>query len=237
MLEYLTRKDKPLSYFESHAGRGLYDLESVEAQRTGEAAVGIAAVERFGWFEASHPFMRALTAVRARKGQAAYPGSPLVAAELLRDSDHLTLAELHPQEVSALRYATSIYSNVVVRAEDGMALARATYPPTPRRGMMLVDPSYEVKSDYEAMPQLLRRIHKIWPVGVLALWYPILGRRAHLPMVAELKASFPDALSHEVNFPPAREGHQMQGSGMFIVNAPYGLAEEAARLSALYRAL
>ena len=100
---------------------------------------------------------------------------------------------------------------------------------------MLVDPSYEVKADYTAIPPHFTKIARAWPVGVLMLWYPILTDAPHAPMIRALKAAIPDGIVHEVRFPPAREGHRMVGSGLFVVNAPYGFTEEGARLSVLFQ--
>lgn len=231
MLDYLARKDKPLSYVETHAGRGLYRLDGPEAARTGEAAAGIAVAEAQAWFAPDHPYARALAAVRAQAGGAAYPGSPLIAAALLRPADRMVLAELHPAERAALETALAARPDTRIRAEDGLAMARALCPPEPRRGLMLIDPSYEVKADYAALPPFLAAIHRRWNVGVLALWYPLLAGAPHAPMLAALEAALPGALRHEVRFPPARPGHRMQGSGLFIVTPPWGTAEAAAALS------
>lgn len=235
MLDYLTRKDKPLSYLETHSGRGLYALDAPEAQKTGEAAQGILRVA--DWFAPDHPYARILADTRARFGANAYPGSPLIAAQMLRREDRLTLAELHPQEFAVLQGAACPFGATVLR-EDGLRMALARTPPTPRRGLMLIDPSYEVKEDYAALPRLIAAIHAKWNVGSIALWYPILTSGAHRPMLFALDAlNLPKALRHEADFPPAREGHGMVGSGMFIVNTPFGLAEEAARLGRLFAAL
>ncbi|GHE00253.1 external DNA catabolism protein [Defluviimonas sp. 20V17] len=235
-IDYLTRKPKPVSYLETHAGRGIYRLTAPEAQKTGEAAQGILRAEADGWFAPDHPYMRALTLARGRFGPEAYPGSPMIAALGLRPEDSLTLAELHPREHQALTEAM-LFGQAVVKRQDGLEMALSSTPPTPRRGLMLIDPSYEVKADYAALPRLLAQIHRKWNVGIVMLWYPILQGRLHGPMLAELAAAFPDALRHEVGFPPAREGHGMIGSGIFVVNPPWGLAEEAARLSARFAAL
>ena len=102
---------------------------------------------------------------------------------------------------------------------------------------MLIDPSYEVKADYAAMPALLRKVHAKWNVGVLALWYPVLASGAERPMVAALEAlGLPKVLRHDIRFPPAREGHGMIGSGVFVVNAPFGIEAEADRIGRLFRA-
>lgn len=228
MLAYMTRKPKPISYLETHAGRAFYDLSGAEAVKTGEAARGIARVA--SWFDDSHPYARVLAAVQQSQGANAYPGSPMIAGELLRFEDSLTLAELHPQECAALREAMAPYPATVVQ-RDGFAEAISRTPPDPRRGLLLCDPSFEVKSDYDTIPDFFAKLHRRWSVGVLVLWYPILVTEAHLGMVGALKSKLPEGFCHEVRFPPARPGHGMVGSGLFVINPPYGLQDEAHALS------
>ena len=150
MLEYLTQKDKPLSYIETHAGRGLYDLGSDEALKTGEAQAGIDLAE--GWFPADHPYIQRLTECRAMFGPRAYPGSPMIAALGLRETDTIHLAELHPQENAALKANLGDFG-ANIQKRDGFEMALALTPPTPRRGLLLIDPSYEVKDDYLRSPR------------------------------------------------------------------------------------
>jgi 23S rRNA (adenine2030-N6)-methyltransferase len=228
VLDYLTRKDKPLTYIETHAGRGVYDLGAGEAVKTGEAAAGIGLAEAL--FPADHPYRQRLDETRAAFGARAYPGSPLIAALGLRETDSLHLAELHPQEFAHLKAVAKDWRAHVLQ-EDGFRMALALTPPTPRRGLMLIDPSYEVKSDYETIPRHLANIHRKWNVGILILWYPILKGAPHGPMLKALEAGFPGALRHEIRFPPAREGHRMEGSGLFVVNPPFGLEDEMHRLT------
>ncbi len=233
VLDYMVQKDKPLTYVETHAGRGLYDLTAPEAEKTGEAAKGIAKLESV--FPGTHPYRQMLEKARSRHGRTAYPGSPLIARTMLRPKDTLHLAELHPQEHRALEELLQGTGAHVYR-EDGFHLARRLTPPDPRRGLMLIDPSYEVKQDYLALPPFLADMHRKWNVGVLMLWYPILTSGSHQPMIKALEGmDFPGALHHQVSFPPARPGHGMVGSGLFFVNAPFGTAAEldaiAARLA------
>ncbi|MCZ4256841.1 23S rRNA (adenine(2030)-N(6))-methyltransferase RlmJ [Sulfitobacter sp. G21635-S1] len=228
MLAYLTRKDKPLTYLETHGGRALYDLDAEAARKTGEAAQGIDRAA--GWFGADHPYLQVLNEVRADHGPRAYPGSPLIAARLLRPDDRIHLAELHPAEHAALDLAMSPYP-ATCHLRDGVEMAFALTPPTPRRGLMLIDPSYEIKTDYESLPRSIAKLARAWNVGIIVLWYPILTSKAHQPMLAELARSHPEALRHEVRFPPARPGHGMVGSGLFVINPPYGLGAEAKRLA------
>lgn len=234
VLDYLTQKDKPLTYIESHAGRGLYDLSAPEAVKTGEAAQGIDRLE--AGFAADHPYARALAGVRAAHGARAYPGSPLIATALLRDDDTVHLAERHPGEFAALAEAM-LHSAARVHKVDGFAKCHELIPPTPRRGMLLVDPSYEIASDYDEMARFIGQMARKWNVGIIALWYPILSDARHAPMLAELVAGHAQALRHEVRFPPAREGHRMVGSGLFVINPPWGMRDEAARLDKVFARL
>jgi 23S rRNA (adenine2030-N6)-methyltransferase len=231
VLSYMTRKDKPLSYLETHAGRGLYDLQNAAALKTGEAATGI--IRAADWFAPDHPYATVLNRIHKTHGANAYPGSPVIAAESLRSMDNIHLSELHPQEFAALETNMAPYGGVF-RQRDGWEMALSMCPPDPRRGLLLIDPSFEVKADYETIPKTMAQIHRKWGVGVIMLWYPILTDGPHKPMVQALQAAIPDGVGHEVDFPPAREGHRMVGSGLFVVNAPYGFTEEAARLSTLF---
>ena len=234
MLAYLCRKDKPLSYLETHAGRALYDLSDAEAQKTGEAAQGI---EKWrNWFDADHPYARVLDRVMSEHGPRAYPGSPLIAALSLRATDSLHLAELHPGEHAALTYAMSPHA-ATIHHRDGFEMAFSLCPPTPRRGLLLIDPSFEIKTDYETIPRQIAKLARAWNVGIIALWYPILTSGAHTPMLKTLHTDHALALTHEVRFPPARPGHGMVGSGLFVINPPYGLEAEAKRLGAAFRTL
>lgn len=234
MLDYLTQKPKGLSYLETHAGRGLYDLGSEAAEKTGEAAGGIARLR--GWLRRDHPYTRVLDQVAAQYGPMAYPGSPMIAALLLRHLDTLTLAELHPGEYTALEAALTPLG-AKLRREDGFAMAKALCPPEPRRGMVLIDPSYEVKDDYDAIPGHIGAITKRWTVGIVALWYPVLTGGAHRPMLGALTRAYPEALRHEVMFDPIRPDHRMVGSGMFVINPPWGLDTAAAEVSRLFKGL
>ncbi|MGI3168778.1 23S rRNA (adenine(2030)-N(6))-methyltransferase RlmJ [Pseudooceanicola sp. C21-150M6] len=231
MLARLTEKPKPLSYIETHAGRGLYDLTAAEAVKTGEAAAGVGRM--LGSFAADHPYVAVLDRVRAAHGAAAYPGSPLIASDMLRVEDSLHLAELHPQEHAALERAVG--RRAKVHRQDGFELAMSLAPPEPRRGLMLIDPSFEVKADYDTIPKFIGRVHRAWNVGIIALWYPILKDARHRGMVRGIEAQgLPKLVKSEVSFPPVREGHGMVGSGLTVVNAPFGLEEEAGSLAALF---
>lgn len=222
-LDLMCARDKPMSYIETHAGRGLYQLDAPEALKTGEAAAGIDRAE--GAFAPDHPYRRMLETTRALHGPRAYPGSPLIATLMLRPEDRLHLAELHPAEYAALERLMQTYG-IRPRHEDGLAMARAVCPPTPRRGMLVIDPSYEIKTDFDRLPPLVQMVHRKWNVGVLVVWFPLLADGTGQALGRALMAlGLPKSELSLSHFGPARPGHRMVGSGMFVANAPWGLAE------------
>lgn len=232
VLDAMAADAAPMCYVETHSGRGLYALDAAEAIKTGEAAAG---VDRFEVaFPADHPWRRCLSLTRDVAGEDAYPGSPLIAGLLLRETDRMVLAELHPREHAALDEVMADFG-AEVRRQDGLAMAQAMLPPHPRRGVLVIDPSYEVKDDYLRLPEIITPIARRWPEGVIMLWYPILEGGAHEAMLARLEADNPGSLRHEVHFPPVRPGHRMIGSGMFVIHPPEGLSDEARRISAIFQ--
>jgi 23S rRNA (adenine2030-N6)-methyltransferase len=114
-------------------------------------------------------------------------------------------------------------------------MALALTPPRPPRGLLLIDPSWEMKQDYARAPKVMAEVARHWTPGVLVLWYPLLNAAPHRPMLKALAAAFPAGLRHEVSFPPVRPGHRMTGSGLFIVNPPYGTETAAAQVSAVFK--
>ena len=219
----LREKPKPLSYLETHAGRGLYNLFSPEAEKTGEARAGILRLMEEGTVPQDHPLATAIRATQETFGKGFYPGSPLIAAQLLGPGDVLHLMEMHPQEHAALRRAMR-GRDAHVHRRDGYEGVLAVSPPTPRRGLVLVDPSYEVKSEYLQVAAFALDLHAKWPQATVMIWYPILAAGLHEPMVARiLDAGLPEVTRREVRFrlPPGAPG--MGGSGLLIVNTPWGV--------------
>ena len=233
ILSYLIRKDKPVTYIDTHSGRGLYNLSSVAAIKTGEADQGILRPVVQSWFPSGHPYQEVLAKVRAAHGQSAYPGSPTIAQSFLRPIDTIHLAELHPAEAKALSKVVANTAHVHTR--DGFEMANAICPPMPRRGLMLIDPSYELQTDYDQIPKFLKRTAERWEVGILVLCYPLLAEPVHESMLQRLQQLFPDAINHQVEFPATQAGHGMVGSGLFLINSPYGLNIELARLARCYQ--
>ena len=159
----------------------------------------------------------------------------MIARTLLRPSDHLHLLELHPREHAALRRLFAGAHDHVHR-RDGHEGLPALVPPTPRRGLALIDPSYEVKAEYEAAARLVVDTHRKWPQGVILLWYPVLDAGLHADLLAALRAAGLAGLWHEeVRF--AGSALRMRGSGLVAVNLPHAAdAALAATSAALFGA-
>jgi 23S rRNA (adenine2030-N6)-methyltransferase len=213
LLVRLTAKPRPITYMETHAGRGLYDLAAPEARKTAEADRGINRVAP----DPASPYGRALAEARRRHGPSAYPGSPLIARTLLRPEDAIVLMELHPAEHAALRHVLA-GPGVAIHRRDGFEGVLALSPPTPRRGLVLVDPSYERKDEYAEAAAFVRSLVTRWPEAVVLVWYPILAAGRHRLLregLAPLAPAFDEA-----KIVGASEG--MTGSGLALVNPPWG---------------
>ncbi len=222
-LQYLIRKDKPLYYLDTHAGAGSYDLRAATAARTGEAALGIGRLQGQD-LPAGLAAYRELVVADAAQGLRYYPGSPQLAARLLRPQDRLRLLELHPTELTQLRKRLGSDPRVKILDGDGFTLLKGLLPPPSRRGLVLLDPSYELKGDYRRMQDTLRQGLERFATGVYLLWYPLLNLapcRRLSQQLEKLPAAQWLQVQLQVQQPPA--GHGMYGSGVFIINPPWTL--------------
>lgn len=223
-LALLTRKDKPLCYLESHAGAGRYDLADARAQKTREHRRGIARLwDRTDTPPALEPYLRAVRAENPDGVLRRYPGSPAVAARVLRPDDRLVLMELNASDGDALGTAFRGDRRVAVHRRDGYEGLVALVPPRERRGLALLDPSYEVESDYTDVVAAVSAAHARWPGGCYAIWYPLLddGRAKRLAR-ALVGTGLRRILCGELTI-DRRDGPGMKGAGMLWVAPPYTL--------------
>ena len=225
LLFYLAQKDKPFWYIDTHAGAGCYTLDSGYAAQNAEYESGIARL----WERDDLPVLLADYVALVKRinpdGQLKlYPGSPLVALELLRAQDRLRLFELHPADSEILRKNLAGHSpQVLVQAADGFNALKALLPPPPRRALVLIDPPYEDKQDYQRVAAALREGLKRFSSGIYAVWYPQLQRTEARQLPEQLKklpvkSWLHVALSVQA---PNEDGFGMYGSGMFIINPPW----------------
>lgn len=235
LLTSLIQKDRPLSYIETHSGRGLYDLESEESRKTGEADQGIKALQKADAFPKNHPYMKALLKAQSRYGESIYLGSPAFAKSILRPQDDLYLMELHPQEIKHLHRHLKD-KNVHIHFRDGYEGALAISPPKARRGLVLIDPSYEVKSEYQGCVAFIKALHQKWPQGVIALWYPLLNAGHHKEMIRSLEEmNFPKCDHRSFQYASPKEVPGLFGTGLYIINAPWGVGPQMDEVEDLLR--
>ena len=233
--DYFNRKDKPYWYIDTHAGAGLYSLTDERAEKIGEYRDGIArlwaADGLFGHLAAFADFAHRCAKAAGQPETPLYCGSPLLAARLLRASDKMRLFELHPADFRLLSdniRATGCAKRTVAAQEDGFAGLLPLLPPPTRRAVILIDPPYEQKQDYARAVQTLKVSLKRFAQGCYLLWYPCLTREESRTLPEKLQKLLPNNyLRAELHVRhPAADGFGMHGSGMFVLNPPYVLAEQ-----------
>ncbi len=236
LLDHMTQKDKPFWVVDTHAGGGIYNLASGYATKSGEAEGGIHRV----WAhrkDASLPaalkgLISQIAAINEGDSLHWYPGSPQLAAQMQRPGDHLRLFELHPTESRALaKHFADVKRGVSVQAEDGFASLKACLPPPPKRGLIHMDPPYEMKEDYRRVIHTLQEALLRFPTGVYAIWYPQVARReadllpTHLQKVAAAQQWLHVSLRVKAT---SRQAQGLHGSGMFVINPPWTMYDRLA---------
>ena len=228
ILQHLRKKETPFAVIDSHAGRGSYDLAGPEAGKTGEAQGGIARLTGL-----SGEMPQALsTYLSLAKESTKYPGSPLLAAKLLRPQDRLTAIEKHPEEFAALEKALAPYRNCTAELADGYARALKLLPPPSRRGLVLIDPPFESPDEFSVLARTVRDGWRKFSTGIFLVWYPIKSRAEADAFTAEVLAGgAAKAMTIDAQV-RAPEG-KLNQAGLLVINPPYGFAavmEQAAQL-------
>lgn len=243
VLGYLLQKPTPLYVLDTHAGAGAYDLTSERAVKTGEFRAGVARLvgapepvpELFRAYlglvaatDASGTGAATRTAALSRPPRT-YPGSPVLIAAVLRPQDRAELAELHPTDHRILLDRFRGSKRIRVRNEDGLALMRARLPPPERRAVVLIDPSWEVKSEYETVPQALIDAYRRFPQGVYILWYPVIERARSEVVIERLRtAAIPRQYRLELGMLPDGAARGMTGCGLVLINPPWTFPQAVA---------
>jgi 23S rRNA (adenine2030-N6)-methyltransferase len=229
LVSQLTAKEKPLRFIDTHAGAGGYDLRSAAAQKNREYRGGIGRI----WNATDAPPAVARWLELARRyGDGTdklvrYPGSPWFAREVLRPSDSLYLFELHPAEQRALEQKLGSDRRVTVLRQNGLEGCIGLVPPPERRGLVLIDPSYEVKDEHAAVLEALTKAHRRFATGTYAIWYPVLERRWVQRLERAVRATGIERLAlYELCVLPDGPARGLTGSGMLVVNPPWKVDEE-----------
>ncbi len=228
LLRHLAQKDKPFWVIDTHAGAGAYGLDAGYAAKNAEFAEGIGRLlERTDLPAALADYVDLVRGMNAGDKLGFYPGSPYLAAKLLRPQDRLRLFEMHPTDVDLLGKTFLNDKRVIVTRGDGFAGLKALLPPPSRRGLVLIDPSYEDKADYSRVADALKDSLKRFPTGAYAIWYPQLARPEARRLPERLRALKDVAwLDASLSVRKAAAGEPgMSGSGLFLVNPPWTLAD------------
>ncbi|MDP5069314.1 MAG: 23S rRNA (adenine(2030)-N(6))-methyltransferase RlmJ [Congregibacter sp.] len=230
LFEALLKKDKPFCYIDCHAGAGIYALDSAQARKTAEADAGIHRL----WTDRAQrrsptmtAYLKTVAAFNTNEQLSVYPGSPALASHWLREQDRALMLELHPQAQRALKENFRNDPRISIHGRDCYEGLPSLLPPVIKRGLVLLDPSYEVKSEYRKVVALCVAAKRRWPNGVFALWYPLLPADYHLGLLHELRESgFESILLSEMTVVPKGVADGMYGSGLAIVNPPWQMDEQ-----------
>jgi len=225
-------KDKPAAFcvLDTHAGAGLYDVESPEAQKTGEFArgfgqLGLGREAGQGGLPAElAPYVAAVRAANPGGGLRFYPGSPRLVRALLRPQDRLVACELHPEDAASLKRLLARDPQVQVHRRDGYEALGALLPPREKRGLVLIDPPFEEPGERRQVAQALARAHARWPQGVYAIWYPIKSEAEARLFHGELaNTGIRRQLAAEMTVRAGGDPAALNGCGMAVVNPPFRL--------------
>jgi 23S rRNA (adenine2030-N6)-methyltransferase len=222
-LAALQRKDSAIFVLDTHAGRGFYDLQAAEAQKSGEADRGIQRLIETGLGETA--LADYFASIRARHGKRLprYPGSPALIAAALRPQDRALFVELMPAEARAAEREIQSIGRVRTEIGDGYAALKAFLPPDERRGLVLIDPPYESLDELKLMLLAFAEAHRRWPGGTYLMWYPIRSAGQRSMVHSRFEAlRIPKMLFADLAIHPDDAGIGLAGSGLMIVNPPYG---------------
>ena len=225
--EYMGEKPAPFWIIDTHAGAGRYTLESAHATKLAEFRDGVGRLwDKKGLPPAAVDYLEFIKMLNPDGQLRHYPGSPWLASQMLRESDRLRLFELHSTDVKLLQECFKTGGRkIMVTAGDGFAGLKAQLPPPSRRALVLIDPSYETREDYQAVVKAVQDSLKRFPTGTYAIWYPMLSKLDSRQLPGKLKNLGAKNWLHatlEVKA-AARDGFGMNGSGMFIINPPWTL--------------
>ena len=230
LLRHLNKKDKPYAVLDTHAGAGMYALNQAYAQKNSEYMSGIGKILHHRELRDLVPeYYQVIDSINTSKsGINFYPGSPLFSCALSRESERIYLCELHRSEFETVYKNFKRDRRVSINHTDGFEAMKSMLPLNPKRGLCLIDPSYELKSDYTMVLKALKTGLSRFPTGIFAIWYPVLGKlKDHSKnLTFDIKRTNAPLLQVELNIDGQSDDFGMNGSGMLIVNYPYGLYEE-----------
>jgi 23S rRNA (adenine2030-N6)-methyltransferase len=232
IIEALKQKPKPFVYFDTHSAAGRYDLSDDKSEKTGEFKQGIARLwARDDIPDLMQPYLDTVEALNPDGELRFYPGSPMVAKQLMGRENRLELTELHPTDIELLKQEFAGDRKVRIQQVDGYKGLKGGLPPAQRRALVLIDPPYELKTEHDDAIKGIVESHKRFATGIYALWYPLVSR-AQVKRFCEKFASqdIRNILRIEMCVKGDTEGFGMTGSGMIVVNPPWKLEQQMKEL-------
>lgn len=228
LLEHFGKKDQPFCCIDTHAGAGDYRLDSGYALKNSEFENGIGKLwHRHDLPDAVARYVQLIKCANSNGKLTHYLGSPLIAQQLLRTKDRLCLYELHSMDVDFLTASIGKDKRVKIFHADGLKNALGLLPPPERRGLVLIDPSYELKTDYVDVVNTLMAMHKRFATGTYALWYPVVERRRNQALERAIQTSgIKNVQLFELGIAADTTEHGMTASGLIIINPPWTLAAQ-----------
>ncbi len=230
VLQHLTKKDSQFDYIDTHAGAGLYNLKSDHAAKLQEYTQGIAKLKSEEWSELA-TYFDIISSHNPNGKLNFYPGSPLIADYFLRKKDRSWLYELHPKDAELLSNNTARNKRTRVMLEDGFTGLLSLLPPVSRRGLVLIDPSYEIKTDYARVFNTINDAYSKFSTGTYVLWYPVTDRKNIDTLERRFKRSgIKNIQQFELAIAPDQFGSGMSASGMIIINPPWTLKKKMSQI-------
>lgn len=230
ILAHLTHKETPFDYIDTHSGAGLYQLDSADAQKLREHSNGISKLNVSDYPELVRYF-GAIQSVNPTDALTIYPGSPAIAQYFLRPQDRAWLFELHPKDHELLKSNMVGHKKTKVHLKDGFAGINALLPPASRRGLVFIDPSYEVKTDYDLVVKRTVQAYKKFSTGIYAIWYPVVDRRRIEVLESNIISSgIKNIQRFELGIGADTTESGMTSSGMLVINPPWTLFDKMSSL-------
>ena len=233
IIKYLQKKEGAYRVLDTHAGIGFYDLSSEKAQKTGEWQQGVGRVLEHidtapdAVKDVLAPWLEIVENLNPANGLQFYPGSPEIAVMMARKQDRLTLTELHPEDFEELKENYGRDKKVKVIALDAWLALGSFLPPKERRGLVLIDPAFEVEDEFQRLAEGAIRGWKRWQTGTFALWYPVKDPRSVKQLTASLEeVGIKNVLRLELSAGQVSPDRPMKSSGMLVINPPWTLKQD-----------
>ena len=226
VLDYVKKKDKNFIFIDSHAGAGKYSISDPYMQKNKEYLQGIEKIYKIKNDDIFFKnYLELIKSINSNSDLKIYPGSCYLAAKSLRTDDKLHFLELHSTEFLNLKKNFENDSRVIIENEDSYKKLIKLLPPKEKRAVILIDPSYELKDEYEKVLKMLSDCYKKFPLGVYIIWYPVLNNKKSESFIVDILKENYKNLSH-IEMITDNSNNGMQGSGLFIINCPWSIEKD-----------